>query len=113
MDKLGQSAIFYCVAFNRVDLCRVLLKEPNTDLEIIDDFGQNVMEYAQALGRGEIVEMMREAKVLRKAFLEMEDESEPMHEEDPQLSSGAQLRMKETFKVEKLNYELCCLLPNG
>ena len=79
MDKLGQSAIFYCVAFDRADLCRVLLKEPNTDLEIIDDFGQNVMEYAQALGRGEIVEMMREAKVFRKAVLEMEDEDEPLH----------------------------------
>ena len=75
MDKLGQSAIFYSVAFNRVDLCRVLLKESSTDLEIIDDFGQNVMEYAQALGRGEIVEMMREEKMFRKAFSEMEDEN--------------------------------------
>ena len=46
VDKMGQSAIFYSVAFNSVDLCRILLKDPSTDLEIIDDFGQNVLEYA-------------------------------------------------------------------
>ena len=75
VDKMGQSAIFYSVAFNRVDLCQILLKDPSTDLEIIDDFGQNVLEYAQALGRGEIAEMMREEKMFRRAFSEMEDEN--------------------------------------